>query len=285
MVAKDELIPPRASLPPYARRGDFKQKGEEFLQTCIQRGGLQPGDRVLDLGCGVGRFAVALTGYLNDRGTYVGIDVSARSIRLARVWIGSKDSRFRFRRVPAHNAMYNPGGELAASDYRLPFRNNTFDFAFSNSLFTHLLPDATINYIREISRVLKPGGRTLNSMFLLNDEVRALIESGRCPTTLPNDMGCYRTKRADLPEALVVYEENFLVKLHQDVGLALFGPVRFGAWSGRTSQDEGFGDKDLVTARKSEAALGHRAPAYVDRRQFRARDLVARLRRRFRGAR
>lgn len=75
---------------------------------------MEPGDRVLDLGCGVGRFAVALTEYLSEWGTYVGVDISAKPIRLARVWIGSKDSRFRFRRVAAHNAMYNPGGELDA---------------------------------------------------------------------------------------------------------------------------------------------------------------------------
>lgn len=285
MVTKDELIPPRASLPHYARRGDFKQKGEEFLHTCIQRGGLQPGARVLDLGCGVGRFAVALTEYLNEKGSYVGIDVSARSIRLARVWIGSKDARFRFRRVPAHNAMYNPDGERAASVYRLPLKDNAFDFVFSNSLFTHLLPDATSSYFREIARVLKPGGRTLNSMFLLNDDVRALIDAGKCPTPLPNDMGCYLTKRADLPEAFVVYEEDFMMNAHHDAGLALLGPVRYGAWCGRVIQDEGFGEKDLVTAHKTEAAPGSRGVAAGDARQFGGRGLFARLRRRLLGTR
>lgn len=279
MIAKDDLIPPRASLPSYARRGDFKQKGEEFLQACIQRGALKPSDRVLDLGCGVGRFAVALTSYLNDKGTYVGVDVSAKSIRLARVWIGSKDPRFRFRRVAAYNGMYNPGGKLEASDYQFPFRDESFDFVFSNSLFTHLLPDATINYFHEISRVLRPGGRTLNSMFLLNQEVQTLIDAGKCPTPLPNDMGVCRTKHADRPEAFVVYDEHFLMKIHRDVGLSLLGPIRYGKWCGRPVQDEGFGEKDLVTATKPQTMRKNRGPGGTDRRPHGDRGILVRLRR------
>jgi SAM-dependent methyltransferase len=278
MVTKDELIPPRVSLPGYARRGDFKQKGEEFLQACIQRGGLKSSDRVLDLGCGVGRLAVALTAYLNDKGTYVGVDVSAKSIRLARVWIGSKDRRFRFRCVAAYNGVYNPDGKLEASDYRFPFKDESFDFVFSNSLFTHLLPNATINYFHEISRVLRPGGRTLNSMFLLNQEVRALIDAGQCPTPLPNDMGVYRTKHADRPEAFVVYDENFLMKLHRDAGLLLLGSIRYGKWCGRSAQDHGFGEKDLITAIKPEMTCKTDGGRGYGSHPFGPSGLLARLR-------
>lgn len=278
MVTKDDLIPPRERLPPYARRGDFKQKGEEFLRACVERGGLKPGDRILDLGCGVGRFAVALTEFLDDEGIYVGIDVSARATRLAREWIGTKDPRFRFRRVAAYNGMYNQGGKLEARDYRFPFRDASFDFVFSNSLFTHLLPDATINYLHEIARVLRPGGRTLNSLFLLNKEVRRLIDTGKCPTPLPNDMGVYRTKHTDRPEAFVAYEEDFLTKVHQDAGLSILRPIRYGKWCGRSKQDEGFGEKDLVTARKDQAAPARRGLVARARCRFSVHGLLGRLR-------
>lgn len=162
-------------------------------------------------------------------------------------------------------------------DYRLPLKDQSFDFVFSNSLFTHLLPGATINYFREISRVLKPGGRTLNSMFLLNADAKALIDAGECPTPLPNDMGFYRTKRADLPAAFVAYEEDFMVKVHRDAGLVLHCPIRYGNWCGRASQDEGFGEKELVTACQAETRLDHREPARGDPLEFSVHGLLARL--------
>ncbi|MCT4572638.1 class I SAM-dependent methyltransferase, partial [Bacillus thuringiensis] len=46
--------------------GDFKKVGKEFLKHFIQIGALKPNEKVLDVGCGVGRMAVPLLNYLND---------------------------------------------------------------------------------------------------------------------------------------------------------------------------------------------------------------------------
>jgi SAM-dependent methyltransferase len=227
-VSKEDLVPPQELLPPYARRGDFIQAGEEFLTACVERAGLKPSDRVLDVGCGVGRFAVALAGYMSDQGSYEGIDVSARAIRVAREWITPKFPELRFQRVAAYNGMYNAQEKAREESYRFPFADASFDFVFSNSLFTHLLPDATFHYIQEIARVLRPGGRTLNSMFLLNGEAKRLIDTGACPVALPNNMGVYRTKDAALPEAFVAYEENFMLGLHRGPDWTSSAPFDMG---------------------------------------------------------
>ena len=46
-------------LPPWWLRdvggGDFKAAGQEFLRLFIELAGLQPDERVLDIGCGSGR--------------------------------------------------------------------------------------------------------------------------------------------------------------------------------------------------------------------------------------
>ncbi|MGH2966843.1 MAG: alkaline phosphatase family protein [Solirubrobacterales bacterium] len=60
-----ELIPPPDALPAYARGPNFRFVGARFRSTAIDHG-LRPDHRVLDLGCGVGRFAVALSKYLNE---------------------------------------------------------------------------------------------------------------------------------------------------------------------------------------------------------------------------
>lgn len=72
--------------------------GNAFLETAVSHG-LLPHHRVLDIGCGAGRFAVALAQYLDEKGSYVGIDVDRHSIHLCRRYIGSQLSAYQFSQV------------------------------------------------------------------------------------------------------------------------------------------------------------------------------------------
>jgi SAM-dependent methyltransferase len=57
------------------RRPSFQAAGEQYLKMFIELGGLEPDERVLDIGCGPGRMAVPLATYLSPAGSYVGMDV------------------------------------------------------------------------------------------------------------------------------------------------------------------------------------------------------------------
>lgn len=57
------------------RGRNVQRDGEQFLQYFIELGGLKPSDRVLDVGCGIGRLAIPLTQYLDARGGYAGLDI------------------------------------------------------------------------------------------------------------------------------------------------------------------------------------------------------------------
>ena len=56
---RDRLTPPRR-MSGYVGRGDFRATGEEFLGHFRELGGLRAEDRVLEIGCGIGRMARVL---------------------------------------------------------------------------------------------------------------------------------------------------------------------------------------------------------------------------------
>jgi ubiquinone/menaquinone biosynthesis C-methylase UbiE len=98
-----------------------------------------PGMWVVDLGCGPGSITLGL-----GAGSRVtGVDVDAGQVAMAR--------------DVARRAGRSTVDFLAASAYRLPFADGSFDVAFSHALFEHLA--APSDALAELRRVLKPGGR------------------------------------------------------------------------------------------------------------------------------
>ena len=114
---------------------------------------------VLDIGCGCGRFAQHLRDYKFKqeifRGRYVGIDIDEESLTWCRQ--NFDNERFSFHRSNRVSRAYNVAGKVDDS-YVLPIDNESIDFVFSTSLFTHLLEPEMVNYYKESFRVLKPGG-------------------------------------------------------------------------------------------------------------------------------
>ena len=169
-------MPPRGLS--FVGHGDFAQTGLEFAGYFRELGGMQPEDRVLDLGCGIGRMAIPLTDYL-EGGSYAGFDVGRAMIRWCRRHITPGHPDFEFTWAPVYNGKYNPFGTISASEFRFPYEDSSFDFALATSLFTHLLPDDTRHYVAETARVLKPGGTCFFTFFLLTPDARREVADGR----------------------------------------------------------------------------------------------------------
>jgi SAM-dependent methyltransferase len=102
--------------------------------------------RVLDLGCGIGRFGEALAGQV-DR--YVGIDISGEMVAAA---------RRRCADLSETSFVQTSGRDLAL------FRNGAFDLVLAVDAFPYLVQSGTEladTHITEAARVLKPGGDLL----------------------------------------------------------------------------------------------------------------------------
>jgi SAM-dependent methyltransferase len=206
---------------------------------------LKRDDKVLELGCNHGRTMLALLDYLRPPGGYAGLDILLPHITFAREHIESLAANFKFAHADIYNDAYNPTGAYDAADYRFPYADASFDVAYAASLFTHLLPDATANYLRQTHRVLKEGGKCLYSFFLLDfyggagTSAHPLYEfDGRLAGV--DGVG---VRDVETPGAVIAYDRPYLEELATLAGLRVT-KVLPGYWSARGNY--AVNEQDLV---------------------------------------
>ncbi len=110
-----------------------------MLTARLRRLGLRPGDRLLDLGCGGGRHAVAGA---REGGRVVAMDRDPASLAATRRGVGA----------------VGPGGVsvVRGDALHLPFDDGAFDRIVAAEVLAHLPDDAAA--AAELARVLRPGG-------------------------------------------------------------------------------------------------------------------------------
>lgn len=113
---------------------------EDFWNKEEKIDGLNKDMMFLDLGCGIGRTAKWVSDSVKE---YYGVDFSIEMIKKAKeIFKHSKNVYF----------VANNGKDLKY------FHDNQFDIVYVCLLFQHMEKDNTLNYIKEVHRVLKKGG-------------------------------------------------------------------------------------------------------------------------------
>ena len=212
--------------------------------------GLRPEHRVLDIGSGIGNLAVGLIGFL--KGTYDGIEVHKEALTWCQRAITPHHPTFRFHHADLSSGAYNPDGRFTSAGFRFPFPDASFDAIYLGSVYTHLLPEDAAQYVREIARVLAPGGFCVASYFLINDERRESIDARRSfiPFGVEHPSGVCRLHNASSPESAVAFDEGFIQQLHHESGLRM-RDIRRGQWWSGVSHDQ-----DVVVAVHAEDGPG-----------------------------
>jgi SAM-dependent methyltransferase len=227
-------------LPPLRLRdvgqGDFRRIGDD-LAALLVRHGLRESDRVLDIGCGVGRVALPLTRVIRT-GTYDGFDIVRRWIRWCRRNITPAHPNFRFTHADVYNSHYNRSG-VPASEFRFPYEDASFDFAFATSVFTHLDVSSATHYLRETQRVLRPGGTLVATFFFFEGDL------SNAALGFNVDRGDHRLLDADDPDWGIAFAPSMLGTLLPPSSWTGV-EVTPGAWRGGGGEQF----QDAVVARK-----------------------------------
>jgi SAM-dependent methyltransferase len=246
VIQRNRFLPAPAPENIFVGDGDYRAIGAEYLGHFVRVGGLKSSDRVLDIGCGIGRMAVPLTQYLDEAvALYEGIDPVSEGIAWCVKNITPVYPRFRFCQVDVAHELYNPGGALAGTEVVLPFADASFDFIAMVSVATHLPPEEIAAYAREATRLLAPGGRLFMTAFLITsgdtdrEGARPKFVPGNAPGTWYGDPAA--------PLAAIGFNPNVMEEAVNAAGLTL-QVVDLGNWRGTESTHY----QDIVIASKLE---------------------------------
>ena len=190
----------------------------------LNMAGLRPDNDVLDIGCGVGRIARFLCDYLDDGGSYEGFEITEKMVIWCQDNITPLFPNFSFTFTPLFHPSYSPDPSLpSAAEFRFPYADASFDFAFAQSVFTHTLPEVTTNYLNEMSRVLRPGGISFTTWILLDDDPPA-YRRRRLEGMVRDVSGTFAIRDT----AVIGYEELFVRETHSSSGLTIVEPLHMG---------------------------------------------------------
>jgi ubiquinone/menaquinone biosynthesis C-methylase UbiE len=117
-----------------------------FRERMLRLTHLQPGESVLDVGCGTGSLAIAAKRQVGPTGTVYGLDASPEMIARAEKKAGKAGVDIGFKIAFAQS---------------LPYPDAQFDVVLTTIMLHHLPKKARAELAGEIRRVLKPGGRAL----------------------------------------------------------------------------------------------------------------------------
>jgi SAM-dependent methyltransferase len=226
---------------------DFAASGRRTLEIIRGITDVNPSSHILDVGCGIGRFAIAMPDFLDANGGYEGLDIVPEGIEWCKQHIVGPYDNINFTLADVYNKEYNPKGSRQPADYQFPYEDETFDVVVLLSVFTHMLPIDVDRYVGEIARVLKREGRICASYYIIMPESLQLMTSGRGFMLFKHNLGSHWIQSTKIPELAVAYDESYLRGIYSNHGLSDPPDIYFGSWCGRST---GLDTQDVVVATK-----------------------------------
>src|SRR5262245_45183376 len=165
---------------------------------------------VFDFGCGCGRLARIMMLQKERPRRYVGIDVHRGMVEWCQKNLTPVDRGFQFVHHDVFAHSYAPGNRLQLSQ-PFPVGHAAATLVIASSAFTHLSLGQAEYYLREVARLLKPGGTPLPTWFFFDKDSYPFLPEG--PHVL------YTSERD--PTQAVIFARRWSLETARRVGLGV----------------------------------------------------------------
>jgi ubiquinone/menaquinone biosynthesis C-methylase UbiE len=243
--ANEIPLPPKGLI--YTGGGNFQKTGQGFINYLTEYSGLKTDHCVLDIGSGIGRMAIPLVHVLQDKGSYYGFDVVKTGVDWCVQHIQKKHPNFHFSHIDLYNDLYRSDG-ADASKFVFPYKDEQFDQVLATSVFTHLLEQETINYIKESARVLKKGGKMLMTTFLFEEEEIEDIKKQES-FSFKYFYSNYALMDKKVKAGNVAYKRSFIMSFLKQNNLVMYKEIK-GNWKNQKNDHEGNEFQDVLFLEK-----------------------------------
>ncbi len=229
----------------------FDEIGKAHIANYAKYMGLDPAMTFLEIGSGIGRDAFQLLDIIGPDGRYLGIDVQRESILWCQQNITLRHPNFQFVHFNAYHELHNPLSTKTTMDFPIPVPDHSVDRVAAGSVLTHIFREEITYYMKEIARVLKPGGLAYLTFFLYTEEA---VAASRRKSVTPYNLrfehlyapGCY-INDPTYPTGAVAYTAEAMQQMIDESGLRLARPFIRGQWSGLFPDSDDGQDVALLT--------------------------------------
>ena len=145
----------------------YLSSSKEEVRKLIDHCHLSNESIILDIGCGSGRLPIGIISTIKTVRSYEGLDVNKVLIDWCKRNIKKYNSCFNFTYIDIYNERYNPTGNVKLNDnFKFPFSDENFDIIYLYSVFTHMLAEDIIAYLKDFKRILRPTGKIFLTAYL-----------------------------------------------------------------------------------------------------------------------
>lgn len=148
LIAGDQLHPPMVDDPEiWSNSRRWQQGGEASVRRLLKRAAIQPADRVLDIGCGIGG---ATRMVQREFGAHaIGLNISEQQLRTARKWSSAESY-------------------VKASAEQIPLAASSVHCVLTINMFYHVVDKTAA--LCEMFRITRPGGKLAFDDWVVTDQ-------------------------------------------------------------------------------------------------------------------